>query len=69
MVEMIYLHTSTGQPTDKVYDYEERVNFSVFPSIQGGPHINTIAAIAVALREASTPEFKVFFFTLHINIT
>lgn len=30
----------------------------MFPSLQGGPHENTIAAIAVALKEAQTPEFK-----------
>lgn len=30
---------------------------AVFPGLQGGPHNHTTAAIAVALREASTPEF------------
>jgi glycine hydroxymethyltransferase len=40
------------------YDFESKVNFAVFPSLQGGPHENTIAAIAVALKEAQTPEFK-----------
>lgn len=39
-------------------DLESKVNFSVFPSIQGGPHENTIAAIAVALKEVNSPEFK-----------
>jgi len=39
-------------------DLEAKVNFAVFPSIQGGPHENTIAGIAVALKEANTPEFK-----------
>lgn len=34
------------------------VDFAVFPSNQGGPHNNTIAAIAVCLKEADTPEFK-----------
>jgi len=29
-----------------------------FPSIQGGPHENTIAGIAVSLKEAMSPEFK-----------
>lgn len=36
----------------------ERVDKAVFPGLQGGPHMNTIAGIAVALREASTPAFK-----------
>lgn len=31
---------------------------SVFPGLQGGPHMNNIAAIAVALHEAMQPEFK-----------
>jgi glycine hydroxymethyltransferase len=39
-------------------ELEDKVNFAVFPSNQGGPHNNTIAAIAVALKEASTHEFK-----------
>lgn len=28
--------------------------------MQGGPHMNTICAIAVALKEAQTPEFKIY---------
>jgi glycine hydroxymethyltransferase len=31
---------------------------AVFPGLQGGPHNHTTAAIAVALKEASQPEFK-----------
>lgn len=41
-----------------LYDLEERINFSVFPSFQGGPHNHTIAGISVALKEALSPEFK-----------
>jgi glycine hydroxymethyltransferase len=37
---------------------EERVNFAVFPSNQGGPHNNTIAGIAVALKQVASPSFK-----------
>eukprot|EP01122_Echinamoeba_exundans_P008113 TRINITY_DN2628_c0_g1_i1.p1 TRINITY_DN2628_c0_g1~~TRINITY_DN2628_c0_g1_i1.p1 ORF type:complete len:476 (-),score=137.52 TRINITY_DN2628_c0_g1_i1:335-1714(-) len=40
------------------FGLEEKVNTAVFPSLQGGPHENTIAAIAVALKEANTPAFK-----------
>jgi glycine hydroxymethyltransferase len=34
------------------------VDRAVFPGLQGGPHMHTISAIAVALGEASTPVFK-----------
>ncbi|MBE0537462.1 MAG: serine hydroxymethyltransferase [Phycisphaerae bacterium] len=30
---------------------------AVFPGLQGGPHMHTVTAIAVALAEADTPEF------------
>jgi glycine hydroxymethyltransferase len=42
------------------FGLEEKVNTAVFPSLQGGPHENTIAAIAVALKEAHTPAFKAY---------
>jgi glycine hydroxymethyltransferase len=41
-------------------DYEERINTAVFPMCQGGPHENTIAALAVQFKEAATPEFKTY---------
>lgn len=37
-----------------MYDLEDKVNFSVFPSLQGGPHNHAIAGVAVALRQVST---------------
>lgn len=36
----------------------EKINKAVFPGLQGGPHDNQTAAIAVALYEASQPSFK-----------
>jgi glycine hydroxymethyltransferase len=36
----------------------DKINKAVFPGLQGGPHDNQTAAIAVALKEASTPAFK-----------
>lgn len=42
------------------YDFEEKINFSVFPSLQGGPHNNHIAALAIALKQAASPEYKAY---------
>ena len=36
----------------------EQVQKSVFPGMQGGPHMNQIAALAVALKEADSASFK-----------
>ena len=41
-----------------LYDLEGPINFSVFPGHQGGPHNHTITALAVALKQAATPEFR-----------
>lgn len=41
-----------------MYDLENPINQSVFPGHQGGPHNHTITALAVALGQARTPEFK-----------
>jgi len=38
-------------------EHAEKVDKSVFPGMQGGPHMHTLTAIAVALAEADTPEF------------
>lgn len=39
------------------YDLEEKINFAVFPGLQGGPHNHTIGALATALKQANTAEF------------
>ncbi len=43
-------------PTKK--DLPTLIDRSIFPGLQGGPHIHTIAGIAVALKEAASAEFK-----------
>jgi glycine hydroxymethyltransferase len=39
-------------------EHGKALDKAVFPGLQGGPHNHTTAAIAVALKEASTPEFS-----------
>ena len=39
-------------------EYAEKVDKAIFPGLQGGPLMNTIAAKAVAFKEAMKPEFK-----------
>nr|CAD7569757.1 unnamed protein product [Timema californicum] len=46
----------TGKPI--LYDYENKINSAVFPSLQGGPHNHAIGAVAVALKQACTQEFR-----------
>jgi glycine hydroxymethyltransferase len=36
----------------------KKINKAVFPGLQGGPHMNVIAAKAIAFGEALTPQFK-----------
>lgn len=43
--------------TKVMYDIESKINQSVFPGLQGGPHNHAIAAIATAMKQATTPEF------------
>jgi glycine hydroxymethyltransferase len=44
-----------GEPI--FYDLENKINFAVFPGLQGGPHNHTIGALATCLKQANTPEF------------
>jgi glycine hydroxymethyltransferase len=39
-------------------ELDKKIDKAVFPGLQGGPHMNQIAAVAVALKEAQTPAFK-----------
>ena len=52
-------NAKTGAP-EQLYDLESRINFAVFPGLQGGPHNHTIAALATALKQATQPEFRAY---------
>lgn len=38
--------------------FAKAIDKAVFPGLQGGPHMNSIAAVAVSLKEAQSDEFK-----------
>lgn len=44
----------------KDFELGSKIEKAVFPGLQGGPHDHQTAAIAVALKEALTPEFKAY---------
>jgi len=48
----------TDKGLKKDPDLPDKINKAVFPGLQGGPHDNQTAAIAVSLYEASQPSFK-----------
>lgn len=45
-------------PDKTIENIPTLIDRAVFPGLQGGPHMNVIAAKLVALQEASTPKFK-----------
>lgn len=59
---MIFFRKGVRKVTKKgkevLYDLEKKINFSVFPAHQGGPHNHTISALAVALKQTQSPEYK-----------
>ncbi|MDZ4205670.1 MAG: serine hydroxymethyltransferase [Patescibacteria group bacterium] len=38
----------------------KKIDKAIFPGLQGGPHLNQIASVAVALKEAMHPSFKTY---------
>jgi glycine hydroxymethyltransferase len=50
------LVTQKGLDADK--DLGSKIDKAIIPGAQGGPHLNNIAGIGIALKEASQPGFK-----------
>ncbi len=56
---LIFTKINPGDVENKDAAYK-KINKAIFPGLQGGPHMNTIAGICVALGEACTPKFKTY---------
>ena len=48
----------TQKGIEKDPDLPDKIDKTIFPGMQGGPHDHTTAGIAIALLEASRPEFR-----------
>ncbi|HRY62787.1 MAG TPA: serine hydroxymethyltransferase [Candidatus Paceibacterota bacterium] len=48
-------------------EFPKLIDKAVFPGLQGGPHMNQVAATAVALKEAASPEFKKYAKQVKLN--
>lgn len=61
---LILCNGNPSEPLKKVERTKENlptlIDRAIIPGLQGGPHNHQTAAIAVALREASMPEFKTY---------
>jgi glycine hydroxymethyltransferase len=57
----------TNRGLAKDSELADKIDKAVFPGLQGGPHNHTTAAIAVALHEAESPEFRAYGKQIVIN--
>ncbi len=48
-------------------DFRRKIDQSVFPGLQGGPHMNQVAAVGIALGKALTPEFREYAAQVLVN--
>lgn len=61
-VVMTTTHKTLRGPRGAIILYKkelkDKIDYSVFPSMQGGPHNNTIAGICTLMNEVKTPDYK-----------
>lgn len=50
----------TEKGLKKDAELDKKINKAIIPGIQGGPHLNSIAGIGVALLEATKPSYKTY---------
>ncbi|MEN9524435.1 MAG: hypothetical protein RL536_504 [Candidatus Parcubacteria bacterium] len=55
---LIFSRKDKKDANGKLLEIDKKIDKAVFPGMQGGPHVNQIAAVAVALKEANTPAFR-----------
>ena len=55
----VRFEAANGKPEVK-FNLEKPINEALFPGLQGGPHNHAIAAIAVALKQAKSPDFVAY---------
>lgn len=48
-------------------DVKQKIDFAVFPGLQGGPHNQKITALAVALKQAKSAEYKEYVKNVYNN--
>ena len=57
----------TRKGLKKDVDLAKKINSAIIPGIQGGPHLNSIAGIAVALKEAQSAKFQKYAAQIIVN--
>ncbi|KAG0620875.1 hypothetical protein M758_4G251300 [Ceratodon purpureus] len=55
---MVFFRKGLKSAKEGQYTFEKEINIAVHPTIQGGPHNNHIAALAAALKQACSAEYK-----------
>jgi glycine hydroxymethyltransferase len=60
ILSMGTVSTPLKAPEKTIENIPTLIDRAVFPGTQGGPHMNNIAAKAVALQEAAQPEFAAY---------